>query len=527
MPRAALMIIRTGVVLARLALCLVPVLPTLAEEAGKERPGMPAEVAATLARITAQPRYTHSAWGYSVIDRATGASLLDEAGDKFFVPGSILKIFSAAAVLEAYGPEYRFRTKVYRTGALENALVLVASGDLSLGLRQRPDGSLAYHSAPEFDHTYANTGLRGPALIPGDPLAGLDRLAAQVRAAGIREILVDVVIDDRLFTPVSWPDGLISPVWVNENRIDITITPTAPGRPAMIDWRPKTGAYTVESRVETVAQGGDTTLTVDAPESGVFRVWGQIAEDQGPVLRVGEIPDPAAFARTAFIEALRRADIRVNASATGPNPVHLLPPPGTYRDDRRVAEQVSAPLSEFIKLILKASHSPGADLMICLAAVKTGSRQCGNGLEWVSEMLTRHGVPGDSAFLFDGAGSDEHNRVTPRAVTTFLRAIDGLPYGSKFKQGLPVLGVDGTLAGHVGLSSAGRVLAKSGSRAWGIRDDHILVTGVALAGYITARSGREMVFTMMVRDVPILSPMDITAIEADQVTLLTVIQQSY
>ncbi|MGR8931891.1 MAG: D-alanyl-D-alanine carboxypeptidase/D-alanyl-D-alanine endopeptidase [Gammaproteobacteria bacterium] len=524
--------IRTGAVLTWLALCLAPVFPASAEEPGRERPGKPAEVMAMLARITTQPRYTHSTWGYSLIDRATGSSLLDQAGDKFFVPGSILKVFSAAAVLEAYGPEYRFRTKVYQTGALHrgtlrNALVLVASGDLSLGLRERPDGSLAYNNAPEFDHTYANTGLPGPALINGAPLAGLDRLAAQVKAAGIREILGNVVIDDRLFTPLSWPDGLISPIWVNENRIDITITPTESGRPAIIDWRPKTGAYSVESRVETVAQGENTTITVDAPKSGIFHVWGQIAEDRGPVLRVGEFPDPSAFARTAFIEALRRADIRVYAHATGPNPVHLLPPPGAYRDDRRVAEQVSAPLSEFIKLILKASHSPGADLMICLTAVKTGSRQCENGFERVSEMLTRHGVPGDSAFIFDGAGSDEHNRITPKAMTAFLRAIDGPPYGAALKQGLPVLGVDGTLAGHSGLSSAGRVLAKSGSRAWGIQDDHILVTGVALAGYATARSGREMVFAMMVRDVPILSPMDIMAIEADQATILTVIQQLY
>ncbi|MGH8531285.1 MAG: D-alanyl-D-alanine carboxypeptidase [Gammaproteobacteria bacterium] len=283
----------------------------------------PVSVADTIARITAQPRYRHSTWGLSVIDRASGEVLLEQLSDKLFVPGSIVKMFSTAAVLDSYGTDYRFRTPVYHTGALnrgvlEGDLVLVASGDLSLGLRERPDGTLAFNSAPEFDHTYANTGLAGPALVRGDPFAGLDQLARQVRDAGIGEIRGNVVIDDRLFTPFSgWPDGLISPIWVNENRIDITITPADPGKPAAVERRPKTAAYTVESAVETVAHGRETTLKVDAPKPGVFRVHGQIAAGHGPALRVGEIADPAAFARIAFIEALERAGVRVRAGGQG------------------------------------------------------------------------------------------------------------------------------------------------------------------------------------------------------------------
>ncbi|MGH8480144.1 MAG: D-alanyl-D-alanine carboxypeptidase [Gammaproteobacteria bacterium] len=196
---------------------------------------------------------------------------------------------STATVLDGYGTDYRFRTPVYHTGGLkqgvlEGDLVLVASGDLSLGLRERPDGTLAFNSAPEFDHTYANTGLPGPALVPGDPFAGFNRIAREVGDAGIREICGNVVIDDRLFTPFSgWPGGLISPIWVNENRIDI-ITPADPGKPADVDWRPKTATCMVESAVETVAHGRETTLEVDAPKPGVFRIHGRIAAGHGPAL---------------------------------------------------------------------------------------------------------------------------------------------------------------------------------------------------------------------------------------------------
>lgn len=522
-------------VLSRIPLCLIQATLAWAQPpcADTARPAMPASVAGTIAQITSQPRYAHSTWGFSVIERATGEVLFEQSSDKLFVPGSILKTFSTATALEAYGPDYRFRTPVYRTGALkgrvlEGRLVLVASGDLSLGLREQPDGTLAFNSAPEFDHTYANTGIAGPALIKGDPLAGLNRLAQKVREAGIREIRGSVVIDDRLFTPFSgWPDGLITPIWVNENRIDITTTPTEPGKRASVDWRPKTAAYRVESEVKTVAHGRETRLEVDAPKPGVFRIQGQIAAGHGPALRVGEIADPAAFARTAFIEALERAGVRMHAKATGPNPSHLLPPQDAYRESQRVAEHLSAPLSEFIKLILKVSHNPGADLMACLVAVQAGSRSCEDGLKRGFELFTGLGVPPESTFIFDGAGSDERDRTTPAAMTAFLRALAEQSYGAAFRQGLPVLGVDGTLAQHNDSPAAGLIQAKTGSRAGGTPADQVLITGLTLVGYAKAKSGRELVFAIMVRDVPVSSPQDLAAVDANQAAIAAALQQGY
>jgi hypothetical protein len=41
-----------------------------------------------------------------------------------------------------------------------------------------------------------------------------------------------------------WPGGVIATIWVNENAIDITTTPTASGQPATVEWRPKTASVT-------------------------------------------------------------------------------------------------------------------------------------------------------------------------------------------------------------------------------------------------------------------------------------------
>ena len=181
---------------------------------------------------------------------------------------------------------------------------------------------------PDLDHTYANSGL--PTIEVGaNPLAALEDLADQIVASGITRVGGDVIIDDRLFdTFFGWPDVTVSPstpIMINDNRIDIVSTPTTPGQVADLDYRPKTSAFRVQTEVLTVAAGQPTAINVSQPRPNLFLVSGTIAAEAGPTLRVGEIPDPAAFARTAFIDVLERAGVGVRAEETGPNPTGLLP----------------------------------------------------------------------------------------------------------------------------------------------------------------------------------------------------------
>jgi D-alanyl-D-alanine carboxypeptidase/D-alanyl-D-alanine-endopeptidase (penicillin-binding protein 4) len=526
---------------ARLTLTVLfiagPSCSQLKERSGGQRPETSAaSLRDAIAAITSKNRYAESTWGYSVMDLTTGEVLLAAASEKMFVPGSILKTHSTATVLNAYTPEYRFHTPVYRTGpinqgVLKGHLVLVAAGDFSFGLRDQPDGTLAFNSAPEIDHNYADTGLPGPAILRNsDPLAALDELAAQVRAAGIREIRGDVIIDDRLFdTFREWPDGAISPIWVNENVLDITLLPAASGRWVAIDWRPKTAAYKVEAvNLKVVPKDAQTALKTRLVEPGTVEISGQIAAGEKPVLQIWQIPNPADFARTAFIEALRRAEIAVDASTTGRNPAQLLPTTTAYSEESKVAEHVSPPLAEFTKVILKVSYNRGADLMLCLVAVKAGSRDCLAGIAEVAKTLVELGVPMESTFLFDGAGSDERDRTTPAAMTAFLRAVSGKSYGETFRRGLPILGVDGTLAtNQQGSPAAGHVFAKTGSRIAGTPDDRLVITGLTHVGYIDAKSGRRLVHAIMLRDVPLAGIEDLLAAEGDLGAIEAIIQQGF
>jgi D-alanyl-D-alanine carboxypeptidase/D-alanyl-D-alanine-endopeptidase (penicillin-binding protein 4) len=497
----------------------------------------PKRVSDTIAQIMAKPGYAHSHWGMLVQDLSTGEKLLDLSSAKMFLPGSIMKVYSTTAAPKAYGPNYRFRTPVYATGSrnggtLTGNLILVASGDYSFGLREQPNGTLAFNSFPEIDHNYADTGLAGPALLKGtNPLAALDQLARQVRASGITSVRGDVAIDDRLFTTYTkWHDGDISPIWINENVVDITAAPTSPGRPATIDWRPKIGGMRVTSDVTTVATSAQAKpLSVESGPHGTLTLTGAVAAGAKPSLAIWQIPKPADFARVAFLEALHRAGVTVTAAASGPNPAQLLP--ANYANAKKIAEHISPPLSEFVKVILKVSYNRGADDMVCLLAAKNGSRDCADGLTAELKTIAALGVSTESTVLFDGAGTGESIRTSPVDETTILRNTIGLPWGKHIHDDMAVMGVDGTQAANqAGTPAAGHIRLKDGTQIAVTPSGQSYVSAKTEVGYIDARSGRQLVFALFVNDVPI-GPQGLmqtfVGVDHDLSTIAAAIQQGY
>src|SRR3954447_7933312 len=76
---------------------------------------LPPEVRA----IMEHPLYRYARWSIYVADLTTGEPLYDYQGRELVVPGSVTKLFPGAAALDAYGPDYRFETPVYRHGTVD------------------------------------------------------------------------------------------------------------------------------------------------------------------------------------------------------------------------------------------------------------------------------------------------------------------------------------------------------------------------------------------------------------------------
>jgi D-alanyl-D-alanine carboxypeptidase/D-alanyl-D-alanine-endopeptidase (penicillin-binding protein 4) len=486
-------------------------------------------------KIMDSSAYRYGEWGYLEVDPSSGRTVraLGPA-DRLYIPGSAAKLFSVSATLDALGFDHRFKTPIYAQGEVKNDeldgdLVLVAKGDLTMGGRTTPDGKVTYTS---LDHTYAND-VPGATLTPENPLAGLDEIAKQVRESGINRVEGDVVVDDRLFErpPADEPDPNLdpwpSPITINDNVIDVQIEPGKMGeKPKVVKWRPQVAPYHLDVRAETVAKNKPTTVSVSAGSGGRIVVSGDIAAGGGKVLRVAPVEDPAAFARTALIEALERAEVSVKASPTGSNPSTKLPKKGSYKADEQVAVYESPPFSEYAKLILKVSHNYGANLNVCLMAVEAGSTDCNDGFPVMKKFFEEAGVDTDQVALADGRGGNPSDRFTPKAATDLLGYWLDEPQAETFRKMLPELGVNGSLAlACKDCPAKGKVFAKTGTVALPDLVNGRLILAESLGGYMEAEPGRFHVFYLVVNGASAKTIDDVLGVFDDEADISAVLQE--
>jgi D-alanyl-D-alanine carboxypeptidase/D-alanyl-D-alanine-endopeptidase (penicillin-binding protein 4) len=469
-------------------------------------------LAARIEAVTDGPEYKQARWGILVVDAESGQTLYERNADRLFLPASVTKLYSCASALAAFGGDHRFETPVYRRGPLQDGrlrgdLILVARGDLTLGGRTDARGKMAYR---DHDHIYANFPSGSEAEVTDtDPLAGLKALARQVKEAGVKRVDGEVLIDDRLFARShgsgSGPD-LLTPIVVNDNLIDVLITPSdRAGDPAVVRLRPETSLVQMDAQVATGPEGGRVRLELEAVGPNRFTVRGRVPAKSPPLVRIYPVDDPAAFARGLFIEALRREGVTVDASPLAP-PQGDLPEKESYARLPRLAVYTSPPFGELIKVTLKVSHNLYASTLPLLVAAKEGKRTLADGLRLQGKFLAGLGVPVETISFGGGAGGSAADAVTPRATVRLLQALARRPDYAVFKEALPVLGVDGTLADVVPASSParGKVHAKTGTLLWqDLMNDRPLLRSKAVAGVMTTAGGRELAFAIFLNDVPL------------------------
>ena len=462
--------------------------------------------------VLKSPGYKSGHWGLLVVDAKTGATVFERNPDELFCPASVTKLFTTAAALVDLGADYRFQTPVVRRGSVESNgtlkgdLILVAQGDLCLGGRTGPEGTLLF---VDDDHTYSGGNLKSSVVKP-DPLAGLDHLAREVLASGIKVISGDVLVDDRLFdsaTSTGSGPSRLSPIIVNDNVVDVIARPAETmGEPADVKLSPRTAFVSADVRVETVPAGEAPSLEVRSVGPRRFSVRGKVPLGHAPLVKIYEVEDPASYARTLFIEALRNRGVKVDAASVADNPSDKLPARLEVSTLPKVAEYTSPPFKENLKVILKVSHNLHASTLPLLVAAHHGDRTLAEGLLQEGKLLKGLGIEPESVSFGGGAGGARADLVTPRAAVTLLRAMARRPDFPAYESALPVLGRDGTLAKAVPQDSParGHARAKTGTY-WvenGLNDKPIL-TSKALAGYMETSSGRPLVFAFFVNEVPL------------------------
>jgi serine-type D-Ala-D-Ala carboxypeptidase/endopeptidase (penicillin-binding protein 4) len=277
-----------------------------------------------------------------------------------------------------------------------------------------------------------------------------------------------------------------------------------------------------------VKAGGATAITVTSPRFGQVVLAGTIAADSGTVINTYAFADPARFARTAFIEALRRAGVSVTANPIAENDVAALPAKAAVGTLPAVASLKSLPLSEEARYVLKVSYNRGAQTFICRLAVAAGSTDCADGLAEAARIWKNAGLDTKGAVLIDGSGLPG-NLITADNEVALQRIMGKRPDAKAWQATLPILGKDGSLAMvQPDSPAAGKVHAKTGTLGQGdIFNNRLLLPTKALGGYIEAASGRRLAFTIIVTNGVFSDIEGVFAANDDVGKIAALIQQAY
>lgn len=292
----------------------------------------------------------------------------------------------------------------------------------------------------------------------------------------------------------------ISALTLDDNELALRVTPGAVGMPPSFEL--PIPYYAIENRAITVAEG-ETELSLDRlPAERTIRLLGKIAVNKDPeVVRLG-IDDPAHYAAWRLKALLEARGVKVVGDLqTRHRPVALgddpdergEAPPARPSRHAALAQLTPPPLAEDLTTINKVSQNLHAELILRRVGLIDGTGSIEDGQAKIEAMLASAGVPRTGFDFSDGSGMSTYNRLAPRAVVTFLRWAATQRWGAAWRATLPVAGVDGTLRNRFkngGLK--GRLFAKTGT----INATH------ALSGYMLAKSGRTLIFSIFANDVP-------------------------
>jgi D-alanyl-D-alanine carboxypeptidase/D-alanyl-D-alanine-endopeptidase (penicillin-binding protein 4) len=524
--KSSIKINATARIIFALALVLSMQLSAVATKKSTPKKDLAKEISA----ILAQPPLDRAHWGIDVIDMDSGKVLYSQDPEQLFLPASNAKLFTTAAALAAAGPDYRFRTTVEAEGKMDSHgrllgdLVIVGRGDPNISGRVLPYTQKTQRTPP---HTQI-----------------LEDMADQVGKSGLKTVDGDVIGDDTYYAfekyaegwaldDLQWSDGApVSALSFNDNVVFINILPgDQAGDKALISVEPETGYYEIDNRIVTSAVGVTRRTGIHRdPGAKKIVLWGTIPLGDAGTKETLAIEDPAEFVAQLFRTLLERRGITVrgktrarhgegaqffvSAAAIPQANVSGTSAPGTAAtptaqaagdnslptataqtvqdtessSNKILAEHLSTPLADDIRVINKTSQNLHAELALRLVGKLRGSGgSFEGGIAAVKQFLLQAGLKDDEFTFLDGSGLSRRDLVTPVATVQLLIYASRQPWGVAFEESLPVGGVDGSLADRFqNTPAAGQIHAKTGSLS------HVN----ALSGYGQTTGGKRFVFSI-------------------------------
>ena len=423
--------------------------------------------------FTTSPLLENANISLLVRDLRTGETLYKFRPKSLTTPASTMKLVTTSTVLELFGPEYRFETKLIIDGSVTKDSVL--SGDL-----------------------YVVGG--------GDPTLGSEKLGEKdffpkwiraVRNAGIRKINGRIIADESFFE-----SQVVNPKWTWEDMGNYY----APGihgisyldntyrmvfrsgkigtTPEILRVEPEITGLGMDNHLKSTSIGYDNAYFYGAPYSNERSVYGEIPANRSEFTVKGDIPNPALLLAQHFTQRLLDAGFTV-----GSFPLVQSAP----SDERKVIYTHYSPtLREIITETNVKSNNHFAEYIF--KYISTKNNQIGSTKESISTIRSywkSNGLPVDQLFQFDGCGLSPCDAVSANFFVDLLTYMKiKSKYGDDFYNSLPVTGGRGTLSTLlVNKPLQGKIHAKSGT----------IESVKCYAGYMELKK-RTLVFALMVNN---------------------------
>ena len=408
-----------------------------------------------------------------VKDLKTGETLYQYRPNSLATPASTMKLVTTSTILELFGPDFRFETKLKIDGNVTKDSVL--NGNLYV-------------------------------IGGGDPTLGSEKLGEKdffpqwikaVRRAGIKKITGRIIADESFFE-----SQVINPKWTWEDMGNYY----APGihgisyldntyrmvfrsgkigtTPEILRVEPEIPGLEVDNHLKSTTIGHDAAYFYGAPYSYDRSVYGEIPANKNEFTVKGDIPNPALLLAQHFRQKLSEDGFSINSFSI----VRSAPIAGM----KIIYTHLSPTLSEIITETNVKSNNHFAEYLFKF--ISTKNNKVGATVESISTIRSywkSKELPVDQLFQYDGCGLSPCDVVSANFYVELLIYMrNKSPYSNDFYNSLPVTGGRGTLSELlVNTPLQGKIHAKSGT----------IENVKCYAGYMELKN-RTLVFSLMVNN---------------------------
>lgn len=453
---------RAGIAEADFGLAIVPL------KGAAQSPALPA--GASLAPAAPiEHRTTGEADGMSA-DRVSDEPMLRvmHQAERPFNPASTMKLVTTHAALSMLGPNYRWTTRFLTTGPIRDG---VLQGDLIL------------------------QGGGDPHLVIED----LHALMADLRAQGLTTIRGDLVVDDARFavgpTDGEAFDGDASQAYnvrpwaalTNFKASKLVIDPKKRQlalEPPLADVQLRYDVKVLKGR----CRSGGTRLGV---QDGATAAGRPVVSVNGTQVRAcGSQQFYAAMLdHQQFLHGIFKAAWKdMGGQFTGRTRIQ---PGAAARGRPLYAWQSTLDLGEVVHHINKFSNNVMTRMLLLemAAASGQGALPPDRAGQWLHQWYRGQGLALPSLVMENGSGLSRQARISAGDMVALLARAAGSPTAPWFEESLPVVGIDGTMKTRLRMDPvAGQAQIKTGT----LQDVR------AIAGYVTAASGRRYALSLMI-----------------------------